>query len=154
MDYYAFGAALPGRQGSTTTGYRYGFNGKEVDAENSGNLDFGARIYDARVGRWLSCDPLENDYPMYSTYSFAGNSSITFKDPNGEKIVINYQTGEYASDGSPIIAQYEYGSKLKVPDNEFVRQTIAALDHIKQVNEVTYTTSTQNPTPANMRLIR
>jgi RHS repeat-associated protein len=47
---------------SFTSGeYRFGFNGKEKDDEikGAGNaVDFGARIYDGRLGRWLNVDPL------------------------------------------------------------------------------------------------
>src|SRR5690554_1271658 len=42
------------------TGYRYGFNSMERDDEIKGkgnSYDFGARMYDPRVGRWLSVDP-------------------------------------------------------------------------------------------------
>ena len=39
--------------------YRYGFNGMEKDDEHTqGKYDFGARIYDSRLGRWLAVDPL------------------------------------------------------------------------------------------------
>ncbi|MFH2095809.1 MAG: hypothetical protein ABIJ16_08895, partial [Bacteroidota bacterium] len=42
--------------------HRFGFNGQEKDDEITGvtgsHLDFGARIYDARIGRLLSIDPL------------------------------------------------------------------------------------------------
>ena len=58
-DYYPFGMLMPGREFSSTD-YRYGFNGKENDNEVKGNgnsLDFGARIYDPRLGRWMSPDP-------------------------------------------------------------------------------------------------
>ena len=52
-DYYPFGALVPNRQGSSTA-YRYGFNGKEMDNELKGegnSYDFGARMYDPRIGR-------------------------------------------------------------------------------------------------------
>ena len=45
--------------------YRYGFNGMEKDDEvkGSGNsYDFGARMYDSRLGRWLSIDALSHVY--------------------------------------------------------------------------------------------
>jgi RHS repeat-associated protein len=51
---------MPGRKYSIGNGaYRYGFNGKEKNNEISGegnSYDFGARIYDPRLGRWLSTD--------------------------------------------------------------------------------------------------
>jgi RHS repeat-associated protein len=42
--------------------YRFGFNGKENDNEIKGegnSLDFGGRIYNNGLGKWLSLDPLE-----------------------------------------------------------------------------------------------
>lgn len=66
--------------------YRYSFNGMEKDNEITGSkshLNFGARIYDSRVGRWLSGDSFERGYPQTSTYSFAGNSPILLIDVEG-----------------------------------------------------------------------
>lgn len=82
-NYYAFGAPLPGRTANSPD-YRYGFNGKEVDAENGGNLDFGARIYNPLLGRFLSQDPWEHKYAWQSTYVFAGNSPIKLVDIDGK----------------------------------------------------------------------
>lgn len=66
--------------------YRYGFNGKEKDDEikGSGNsLDFGARIYDSRLGIWMSVDPLAKKFPWQSPYCSMDNSPIAKIDPNG-----------------------------------------------------------------------
>jgi RHS repeat-associated protein len=76
-------------------GYRFGFNGIEKDDEikGSGNsLDFGARIYDSRLGRWLSVDPKQSKYPYESPYCFAGNSPVIMIDIGGESkySVIHY----------------------------------------------------------------
>jgi len=43
----------PGRSYSAGNQYRYGFNGKEKNKDiTSDNYDFGARIYDGRIGKW------------------------------------------------------------------------------------------------------
>jgi len=68
--------------------YRYGFNGMEKDDEVAGagnSLDFGARIYDPRLGRWLALDPLMLDFPHESPYSFAGSNPVYFVDKDGKK---------------------------------------------------------------------
>jgi len=85
-DYSPFGAPLAGR---TWNGgeYRFGFNSMEKDNEinGAGNAyDFGARIYDARLGRWLSVDPNENNYPGINTYNFSFNMPLLCKDPDGK----------------------------------------------------------------------
>jgi RHS repeat-associated protein len=67
-------------------GYRYGFNGKENDneVEGEGNQqDYGMRIYDPRLGRFLSVDPLTGKYPWYTPYQFAGNKPINSIDLDG-----------------------------------------------------------------------
>jgi RHS repeat-associated protein len=84
-DYYAFGAPLSGRS-SNSTSYRYGFNGKEKtdEVEGSGDsYDYGMRIYDPRLGRFLSVDPLAHEYPWWTPYQFAGNNPIAFIDLDG-----------------------------------------------------------------------
>jgi len=76
---------MPGRKFDAGSGYRYGFNRKEKDnSTGEGNLDFGARIYDGRIGRWLSIDPLQHKYPSLSPYIFAGNKPVKFLDVDGK----------------------------------------------------------------------
>jgi RHS repeat-associated protein len=69
-----------------SSSYRYGFNGKENDKDIKGDgnsYDFGARIYDPRLGRWLSVDPLQEKYPFSSPYAYSLNSPIKCTDPDG-----------------------------------------------------------------------
>jgi RHS repeat-associated protein len=64
--------------------YRFGFNGMEKDNELKGvgnSLDFGARMYDSRVARWLSVDNIKKNH--LSSYQFGGNSPIVLVDPDG-----------------------------------------------------------------------
>jgi RHS repeat-associated protein len=74
--------------------YRYGFNGMEKDNELNGtgnSYDFGARIYDSRLGRWLSVDPLFQSFPWYTPYQFAGNMPIWAIDLDGlEEYKVTY----------------------------------------------------------------
>ena len=74
---------------STLTAYRYGFNGKEKDSETSSDdYDFGARIYDARLGRWLGCDPQFGKYSSWSPYHFGFCNPIVTIDPDGEENIV------------------------------------------------------------------
>jgi RHS repeat-associated protein len=77
---------MPGRRYSAASLYRYGFNGKENDNEVKGEgnqQDYGMRIYDTRLVRFLSVDPLTNDYPWFTPYHFAGNMPIWAIDIDG-----------------------------------------------------------------------
>jgi RHS repeat-associated protein len=79
---------MPGSK-SNPEDYRYGFNGMEKEDGLTGttsHYDFGARIYDSRVGRFLSTDFLAKKYPQYSSYNFAGNSPIIAIDVAGDSI--------------------------------------------------------------------
>jgi RHS repeat-associated protein len=85
-DYYPFGMWEPGRAFGAGGNYRYGYNGKENDNEEKGEgnqQDYGMRIYDPRIGRFLSVDPLARFYPGNSVYAFAENSPINFIDLDG-----------------------------------------------------------------------
>jgi RHS repeat-associated protein len=71
---------------ATTKGYRFGFQGQEGDHEVSGegnSYAFKYRIHDARLGRFLSVDPLASSYPWNSTYAFAENRVIDGIDLEG-----------------------------------------------------------------------
>ncbi len=103
QDYYPFGPTLPGRtfQDGRFDGYRFSFNGMEkIDEINgSGNvLDFGARIYDSRLGRWLSRDPHEKKYSGFTPFCFNNNNPVFFFDPTGKDGIasIIMATGEGA----------------------------------------------------------
>jgi RHS repeat-associated protein len=80
---------IPEGQSNTqnfTGGYIFGFNGMEQDNEVSGSgnsYDYGFRIYNPRLGRFLSVDPLAKSFPWNSPYSFAEGSPIENIDLDG-----------------------------------------------------------------------
>jgi len=66
--------------------YRFGFNGQEKDNEVYGDgntYDFGARIYNARLGRFATIDLFHSRLPYESNYIYSGNSPIYYVDFNG-----------------------------------------------------------------------
>jgi RHS repeat-associated protein len=121
-DYYAFGAPMPGRSFNSTD-YKYGFNGKEKDDEITGSsgtdYDFGARIYDARLGRFLSVDPMRYNYPSYSPYLFAGNTPIQAIDLEGKNIYYVNKDGT--------VLDLSIAGNLEKVDNENLRNAYTTL---------------------------
>jgi len=83
-DYYPFGMQMPGRQYSDEAAYRYGFQGQETDKEwLGGAVSYKYRVHDARIGRFLSVDPLAPDYPWNSPFAFSENVVIHGVDLEG-----------------------------------------------------------------------
>jgi RHS repeat-associated protein len=85
---------------------------KDDAVKGSGNsYDFGARIYDSRIGKTLTEDPAKKLYPGWSPYAFAMNSPLQAIDPDGQVVIFinglwgpigdikepneNYWTGRY-----------------------------------------------------------
>lgn len=67
----------------------FSFNGKEKDNETYGvenEYDFGARIYDPRLGKWLAFDPQTAKYPSLSANNFVANSPLILVDPGQNKL--------------------------------------------------------------------
>jgi RHS repeat-associated protein len=96
--------------------YGYGFNGKETDSETD-LQDYGERIYNSSIAKFLSADPLivkGKQYPWYSPYHFAGNMPICAIDLDGleEKKVTHYL--ELQKDNSYLVKKTEVEIKIDI----------------------------------------
>ena len=114
QDYYPFGmisrVALP----NSGVPYKFGFNGKMNDNEVKGGFglqqDYGMRIYDPRVGRFLSLDPLQAHFPWYTPYQFSGNTPIQAVDLDGREE--RHYTWVKDNQGKPVL-QHLYDKPIK-----------------------------------------
>jgi RHS repeat-associated protein len=111
QDYYPFGmmsrVSLP-NSGKT---YKFGFNGKMNDDEVKGlgnQQDYGMRISDPRIGRFLSVDPLTKGYPELTPYQFASNSPIAGIDLDGGelKLVTDWLADKAKANGQPTLSGF------------------------------------------------
>ena len=76
---------MPGREYQAQPS-RFGFNGKENDNEVKGfgnQQDYGMRVYDTRLGRFLSVDPINRQYPELTPFQYASNNPILNVDLDG-----------------------------------------------------------------------
>ena len=81
-DYYAFGGLMSTSSRQSVQPYKY--NGKELDRKGGLDwYDYGARMYDAVLGRWHAVDPMSEKYYGVSPYLYCANNPILLVDPNG-----------------------------------------------------------------------
>lgn len=80
-DYYPFGGLMAS---SSVSVQPYKYNGKELDRKGGLDwYDYGARHYDATLGRWHVVDPMAEKYYGVNPYNYCLNNPILLIDPNG-----------------------------------------------------------------------
>ena len=124
----------PGRNAtlSNVEAYRYGFNGKENDNDiENGMQDYGMRIYDGRLGRFLSVDPLTKNYPWNSTYAFAENSPIKYIDLDGREKGEPSEPGEGTGAAAQAEQQAAEDEGYDNPD-DYLKASRGAEERIKE----------------------
>ena len=81
--YYPFGG-LMGESKSLASSQRYKYNGKELDRTHGLDwYDYGARMYDPALARWMAPDPLAEKYYGVSPYAYCHDNPMNAIDPDG-----------------------------------------------------------------------
>lgn len=93
--YYPFGMNMSGPwQDDAARNTPYQYNGKELNEDfGLGLSDYGARWYDAGLGRWWSADAMTEKYLDLSPYNYVMNNPLRFIDPDGNQVGVDTVRG-------------------------------------------------------------
>ena len=121
-DYYAFGERVADSTMQTTSINRWRYNAKEEQDSIAGlpYLDYGARLYDPVIGRWLQQDPMAEKYPHLSPYNFCGDNPVNNVDPDGK---------------DPIYAK-NFRGKVKLIGDDGKQSSVSYLAHKTKINHL------------------
>ena len=90
--YYPFGGLLSSSVSNAVQPYKY--NGKELDRKNGLDwYDYGARMYDAALGRWHAVDPMSEKYYSWSPYTYCKNNPVLRIDLDGKDDYVISRSG-------------------------------------------------------------
>ncbi|MDR5591670.1 RHS repeat-associated core domain-containing protein [Christiangramia sp. SM2212] len=112
FNYYPYGMLQPGRHGNSGE-YRYGFQGQEKDDELKGegnSINYKYRMFDPRIGRFFSRDPLEKSFPWNSPYAFSENRIIDGVELEGKE----WSVSIYGPSKENEVTTVEINLKIKV----------------------------------------
>lgn len=120
--YYPFGMNMEGGWiAQTGVENQYQYNGKEINEDFGIDWsDYGARWYDASIGRWNGVDPLAEIYINETPFGYTANNPIKYIDPNGmyytdEQIKQMRENGEAVDPwGSPFANKVTEGSSVSL----------------------------------------
>ena len=120
--YYPFGLVMQGISSKAAGSQinRKKYNGKEEQRQEFSDgsglewLDFGARMFDAQIGRWHTVDPKASEFPNISPSAAFNNNPLRFTDPTGmapEDWILSvgskvYWYGGNVGDKTTLIATY------------------------------------------------
>ncbi len=103
----------------------------EVSGEGN-SLDFGARIYDSRLGRWMSLDLKASKYPNLTPFHFAANSPIIFVDQDGKDIWLPYiNEDQWRAFKSIIETRFDGAVSVTYEEVSFTRERIEGRKKVK-----------------------
>ncbi len=136
-----WGLVLNGIGQKNTTENRWELQGKEKESTFGLNrIGFGARTYNATIGRFDRVDPLAHKYPSLSPYCYVANNPILYVDPDGREIWIAFDVVNKDGSTTQQKVQYKDGAlfgtngKAYTGGNEYATKVMGDLNQLSKDN--------------------
>ncbi len=137
--YYPFGLLIHNLCTSTAPEgkeNRYLYNGKELQDDLGLNwMDYGARFYDAGIGRWHVQDPVAEYHHEYTPYHYCFNNPIGLIDPLGMDTV-NVNSNQPVKQNDVVVM--EDGSTVTASAMKLLLELRTKMTMIQRLNKVNY----------------
>ena len=122
-DYSPFGVHLFERTISGD-GYRFGFQGQEMDDEIKGegnSVNYKYRMHHPRLGRFFAVDPLAAKYTAWTPYAFCIDNPILNIDSDGREVIVTITQRE---NQKPLVEIKVSGAIINESKTEFINSQI------------------------------
>jgi RHS repeat-associated protein len=138
-NYYPFGLAFNAYSRERSVPNLYKYNGKEEQDElDLAWLDYGARMYQSELGRWMTIDPMSETSRKWSPYTYAYNNPLIFVDPDGmQNVIYLYANKDENGDGPSRkeLRQLKSGLKQWLKSNNFDTK-VKILNHVPNAKQL------------------
>jgi RHS repeat-associated protein len=130
-----------------TPNNKFKFNGKEEQRQEFSDgsglewLDYGARMYDEQIGRWVVQDPMSTNYYLLSPYTYCSNNPILLVDPDGKRLYFSSGAG-HDQDNTGYISKI-----LNSFEAAGIRNPVDIKANGSQMSDVTYTLGNYSRAP-------
>ncbi len=133
MTHSGYNTTLRGRN------HNYGFVGKEEQEELGLDwMDYGARNYDASLGRWMNIDPLAEVYYGMNPYGYVFNNPVQLFDPDGMRVKYVRQEGQSRKEFRQARREFKRTNRRLSRDSKTHKQNFKTLKKSKNTHSISF----------------